>query len=260
MRCLITLLIGSLIALLGAAYAPSLAWAEIDERVERANFQSRAVALAETIVRRGFDRFRRGWAVGPYITVAGVRDGDDGDYDTAFGGGLAVYHFDVPLVPSVSEIVDLLAGRAQDALMRRILARERSGERVSMASAAALADQVWSELVTAFLSERQPKLLEKPAYALRGELVRYPDADVWSISSSPGLGIGPIFFWLGAAIEVQNGFRVRVRPEISLPLVLGRELRTPVLEFTLGADLAPRERDQRGDRYLLGLRAALDLL
>jgi len=227
------------------------------EEIELPSFEQQALELATTLAKRGLRRFRRSWTFGPTFGLLG---GYSNDSDTALGfsAGLSIYKFDIPLIPSPSDLKSLLVDRARQELTARLKARVLRGEPVEPLVVEELAREVWRDVVDLFLLGHRPKTFEKPGLAGRVLVERFDDT--WAGTLLISYGIGPVYLGLGTGIAWESQIVPRGQLELSLPLVLSSSLRTPVAELHLGINTPFTDRDVFPTYLTGGLRLSLDII
>ncbi len=215
--------------------------------------------LAKEITKRAIKRARRGIAVGPYAAIApGLTF--DGDIDFQASAGLALYKFDIPVTPSQKRILEIVKARMKDAMKQRVKKMIQQNKKPSKADMRKIADQVWADIKKELLMVLQPKTFEKPSFAIRAEAGYSTASDAWEIRATGSIGIGPLFLSPGVALVFADSPAVYFPAEISVPIVLGKSVRTPVLDIFLRADFAANNRDENKDRAMLGARLLYDIL
>ncbi len=226
---------------------------------EANSFEERAKELAKVVAKKTLANARRSIAFGPFM---GAASGNvmEGTSDYQLSAGIALYTFDVPVLPTAEDLAGVLLSRAKNALKERIDAAGADGTKPNDEDVERLARETWEEIKNEFMKDVRPKIFEKPVLALRGEVGYALDTEAWDIRTTLAIGIGPVYVTPGLALLVGHSAVVFLPMELSVPMVFGDSVRTPVVDIFLRFELAAHGRDENADRASLGARFLFDIL
>lgn len=225
------------------------------------HFETRAQALSLKIAKRALKRARRALVLGPQV---GAAPSYSFDGDSGFRGsfGLSLLYFDIPVIPSAESLAAILKHHAREQFVSELSALAAQGRGSTEEEKHALAEKVWKEIVDEFMLKYHAKRFEKPRFAARTSVRRLSSQGVsaWELGFTLGIGIGPVYLSGGEAVQVNHGAGLNTEFELALPMTLSRSMRSPTIEFFLGASIANTKRDERPDRAMIGARIMLDII
>jgi hypothetical protein len=222
-------------------------------------FSGRATDLVKAMALNALRRTRRSLVLGPFVGIAPGASIDPFEGDIRLSFGVALYHLDIPPIPSPQRLVDILKSRARERFLSE-LARVSTGGAIGDQAARDLADQVWEDIKAEFLLEHRPRRFEKPSFAILAEVEHLFGADAWELGALLAFGLGPVYFGAGPVGHFDGGADLYTAIELGLPIMLSRSLRTPLAHLFVRGDIATTDRDERADRLFGGVRLALDIL
>lgn len=234
----------------------------IDDLVARAEAASPTLA---TIARGALRRARRSISIGPSIGMWGglVPAQDDQEFAITFGLGLE--KFDVPILPTMESLKQLVMDRAK-AKLREMIAARFAGQNPDQTTAEQFAREVWEDATKEVLGleNTRAKVMERPSFNLGFEVQRQFKVDAWTPRLRIGFGVSRVT--LGATLGLALGADGYVKTpvytglEVVAHFMMSPNPRASVLDVFLRADFEMRNRDTNTDQLVLGLRYLLDVI
>jgi hypothetical protein len=247
--------------------AASILLTAVSASPQTANAQSQshleqAQAFAQNIPWQGIgqsalERARRSVALGPFVGLAGVGGGDR-DLDGALSFGLALWRFDVPIVPDRAEIEGILKERFKKIFMEKLAEAMRGNLDGSNIDAKQIAKAAWNDVLEAYIKGRRNRVLEDPGFRFHVEGTRLFAADVWQARGTVGAGIAGVSLALSFGGEFGDDNFAFLGLEVTKPLVFG-EARTPVIDLLVRVERGFGE-GHNDLSYSSGARLLLDIL
>jgi hypothetical protein len=106
----------------------------------------------------------------------------------------------------------------------------------------------------------QPRHLEKPRFAVLGEVAYLPDVEAWDVRALMAIGVSGVFVGAGVSLHHEDEVALVIPVELSVPVLLTDSLRSPVAQIYLRADVAVTGGDDQHDRAFVGVRFGFDIL
>jgi hypothetical protein len=243
--------------LLTVLLAPRVVRADpLDDEIARL-LSADTLRLAGEVAQRGFERFRRSVTLGPTLSIAPAMTLDDErERDVQIAGGVALLRY---RIPTVDRIQDILLSNVKTAVIAQLRAAADRGEVLSEADRRRIVLETWTGIKDELVSKVQPRHLEKPQFALAGEVAYLTGDGAWDVRALVGIGIVRVFAAVGLALQYESDPRLLIPVELSLPVLLSDGLRSPVAQIFVRADFAVLG-DHQLDRAFVGVRFALDVL
>ncbi|MBL4635721.1 MAG: hypothetical protein JKY56_17805 [Kofleriaceae bacterium] len=201
-----------------------------------------------------FNRFRRSIVLGPYAGATGVVGSNDGN-GGSLSFGVSFSHFDIPIVPDLSEFEEIVKGRFVAAIKEKLRSLAGKPSKLELAQ---LAKETWREVLSAFVDGPPRTIFEEPGVRIHAETSYQLATKDWQVRGTVGMGIGGLS--VAVALGAQAGERdyLFVGAELSKPLIFGK-IRTPVLDILVRVDHGLGDgSDFRS--VALGARITLDIL
>jgi hypothetical protein len=254
-----------------APSAPAPPPADNDSMVDQAIARAAAAApTVEHVAMGALRRARRSVSVGPTVGLSTTAILQPGDVDAALSFGLGLELFDVPVMPSMEAIQELVKDRvkteAKDRMKQVFAGRQPDPVEVDQLVAQIYAD-VRKEILG--LDNVRPRTFEKPELSVALEANRLFRADRWLGRARLGIGVWKLTLGLTSAVgHVCRGdgcddrVKVFVGPEIVVHALTSPNPRANVFDVFLRADLQANGRGTDGtyDQVMLGARFLLDVI
>lgn len=244
--------------------APNASAEDLEARVERLAGYERSDGddgIFKTFAKRAFKRTRRSLSFGPYVGVSpgfGLENGGEFAFDLEFG--LAILRYDIPIVPSPGRIKDIILGAVKDRLKEQVKAAIAGGQNPTDDQIADWGREIRKRVVDEFLLKLRPKKFESPSFQARAGIDRLFGEDAWNLRAGLGLGIGPLFVSGGVGVSLAESAEGLAYLELSIPILLSKGLRSPVIEPFVRLDAFTGEDEGLSDQVLFGARFMLDVI
>jgi hypothetical protein len=203
-------------------------------------------------------RARRGVAIGPFVGAAPTYDVSGGGVEGMLVFGLAFSSFDVPIVPDSESIKAIVAEETKERLKDVVKQMALQGRAPSQDELDQLARDIYKAVLDEFLSEREPRLWEKPRFRLAVEGAKILGTGTWQTRATAGLGIKR--FSLGPTLMLSAGEATDfyLGGELSAQLLPGKGVRSPIIDLFFRVDFGVT--DGAGNFMTVGARLILDII
>lgn len=238
---------------------------DLDARIAKAQAEAEAI---ETVARGTVRRARRALSIGPTVGLWTAAIIDPGDIDAALTIGVGFETFQVPVVPSMETLRDLIVERVK-AQMKQRIADAFQGRQPGPLELDALVQQVYEDVRDEILGLRnvRPKTFERPQFTVGFEANRLFGADRWLGRTRVGIGVWKVTLALSAAVgrvcrggTCDDGVKAFIGPEIVLHALPSRQPRASVIDAFVRADFQTNGRGvETYDQLVLGARYLLDV-
>lgn len=241
-----------------------------DTVLDQALAQARANApTIERVAMGALRRARRSISVGPTVGLWSAAFIDPGNIDAALTFGVGLEMFDVPVMPDIETLQDLITNRAKAEAKQRI-AQVFQGRQPDPVEVNQIVAQVYADVRKEVLGldNVRPRTMERPTFSFALEANRLFAADRWMGRLRAGIGIWR--FTLGGSFAVgracrgtgcDDGVKVFVGPEVVLHFLTSKEPRASVVDGFVRADFQANSRGtQTYDQIVLGGRFLFDLI
>lgn len=222
----------------------------------------------ETVARGTFRRARRALSIGPTVGLWTAAIIGPGDIDAALTIGVGFETFEVPVLPSMETIQDLIVERVKAQMKQRIVDTFK-GRQPEPPELDALVKQVYEEVRNEILglANVRPKTFERPQFTVGFEANRLFGADRWLGRTRVGIGVWKVTLGLSAAVgrvcrggTCDSGVKAFIGPEIVLHALPSQQPRASVIDAFVRADFQANGRGvETYDQLVLGARYLLDV-
>ncbi|HET7499724.1 MAG TPA: hypothetical protein VFK02_01940 [Kofleriaceae bacterium] len=238
---------------------------DLDALIAKAQAEAPTI---ETVARGTFRRARRALSIGPTVGLWTAAIIDPGDLDAALTIGVGLEMFNVPVIPSMETLQDLVVERVKAQAKQRILDvfKGRQPEPLELDT---LVKQVYDDVRSEILGLQnvRPKTFERPKYTIGFEANRLFGADRWLGRTRVGIGVWKVTLGLSAAVgrvcrggTCDDGVKAFIGPEIVLHALPSDQPRASVVDAFVRADFQASGRGvETYDHIVLGARYLLDI-
>jgi hypothetical protein len=238
---------------------------DLDALIAKARAEAPSI---ETVVRGTVRRARRALSIGPTVGLWTAAIIDPGDIDAALTLGIGFETFQVPVLPSLETLQDLVVERVKAQIKQRILDtfKGRQPEPLELETLVKhVYDEVRGEILG--LQNVRPKTFERPQYTVGFEANRLFGADRWLGRTRVGIGVWKVTLGLSAAVgrvcrggTCDDAVKAFLGPEIVLHALPSDQPRASVIDVFVRADFQANGRGvQTYDQLVLGARYLLDV-
>lgn len=241
--------------------------AAIDAAIAKAQAQAPSlISFGEGALRRA----RRAIAIGPSVGVWGTAFLEPGDVDAALSFGIGLEKFDVPVLPELDTMQELITerikGQAKDRVKQALAGRAVDPVQLDQIAAQAYADARKEVLA---VEHTQPHTMEKPSFTLAIEANRLIGADRWLGRLRLGVGVWKLTIGASAAFgRVCRGpagcddIKVFAGPEVIAHVLTSKNPRSNVVDGFVRFDIQTYGRGDNTtyDQVVVGARFLLDLI
>jgi len=239
--------------------------AELDALIAKAQAEAPTI---ETVARGAFRRARRALSIGPTVGLWTAAIIDPGDLDAALTIGIGFETFDVPVLPTMETLQDLIVERVKAQMKQRIVDTFQ-GRRPEPLELDAFVKQVYQDVRNEVLGLEnvRPKTFERPKLTVGFEANRLFGADRWLGRTRVGIGVWKVTLALSAAVgrvcrggTCDDGVKAFIGPEIVLHALTSDQPRASVIDAFVRADFQANGRGvETYDQIVLGARYLLDI-
>ena len=239
--------------------------AELDALIAKAQAEAPTI---ETVARGAFRRARRALSIGPTVGLWTAAIIDPGDLDAALTIGIGFETFDVPVLPTMETLQDLIVERVKAQMKQRIVDTFQ-GRRPEPLELDAFVKQVYQDVRNEVLGLEnvRPKTFERPKLTVGFEANRLFGADRWLGRTRVGIGVWKVTLALSAAVgrvcrggTCDDGVKAFIGPEIVLHALTSNQPRASVIDAFVRADFQANGRGvETYDQVVLGARYLLDI-
>lgn len=239
--------------------------AELDALVAKAQAEAPTI---ETVARGAFRRARRALSIGPTVGLWTAAIIDPGDLDAALTIGIGFETFDVPVLPTMETLQDLVVERVKAQMKQRIVDTFK-GRQPEPLELDAFVKQVYQDVRNEVLGLEnvRPKTFERPKLTVGFEANRLFGADRWLGRTRVGIGVWKVTLALSAAVgrvcrggTCDDGVKAFLGPEIVLHALTSSQPRASVIDAFVRADFQANGRGvETYDQVVLGARYLLDI-
>lgn len=217
--------------------------------------------MVELYARGALERARRGFALGPTVGVSGLYGIDPADGEAAVTFGLGIYKFKVPVGPDIDALKESLKARLEARIKTEAKARVEAGlQPPTQQEIEGWAKEALVALEAEVFGQRlNPKLIEKPSFALDLEGAYLGSSGEWHLRATAGIGLSKITIGPTIAGQISGDSVLYVGPQVDLRLLPGKGPRSPVIDLFLRLDFAVSDRS-RADVFTGGARILLDII
>jgi hypothetical protein len=241
-----------------------LAKQDLDSLFER--IETAAPTLGK-IAKGAFRRARRSVSIGPTLGLAGGGAPYDGRGEGMLSFGLGFEKFKVPILPSFSNLKELVKERAKAKLKEQVIARFK-GQEPAPLDLEAMAKEAWLEAIEEIMGikDLRAKRMEKPQFSFAIEVNRYFESEAWAPRLRVGVGVWKLTLAVTTALATTDPkLSVYTGADVSMHVMMSKNPRSSVLDVFVRADFEIRNRIGAGDMgntdtYLLGVRYLLDII
>ncbi len=218
-----------------------------------------------TIARGALRRARRSVSMGPSVGLWGGLVPAQDDQEFAITFGLGFEKFQIPILPTMESLKQIVMERAKAKLRDQIVARF-AGQEPDPIAAEQFAREVWEEAVQEVLGLEniRAKTMERPSFSLGVEVQRQFTIDAWTPRLRVGFGVSRVTLGvaLGVALATDGYAKTPVYTglEVVTHFMMSKNPRASVLDVFLRLDFEVRNRDTNTDQLVLGLRYLLDVI
>ena len=241
--------------------------AAIDAAIAKAQAAAPSVeSFGEGALRRA----RRAIAFGPTVGLWGTAFVEPGDVDAARSFGIGLEKFDVPVLPELGTIQDVIVerikGQAKDRVKQAVAGRAVDPVELDQIAAQAYTDARKEVLA---VHHRQPQTMEPPSFTIAAEANRLFGADRWLGRLRLGVGVWKLTLGASASFgHVCRGgagcddLKVFAGPEVIAHVLTSKNPRANVVDGFVRFDIQTYGRgdNMTYDQVVIGARFLVDLI